>query len=505
MSLARYRGKRDFSVTPEPPPVKRSSGKTLSYFIQRHHARTLHYDFRLEVDGVLKSWAVPKGPSLDPRDKRLAIQVEDHPYDYGSFEGTIPAHQYGAGEVVLWDRGEWLPLGDPAAGLEKGRLEFELRGAKLSGRWVLVRMSKGDSAKENWLLIKENDDAARTGKQAMITELRPESVAPTAGKASAPKGNGAGSAPEPSAQDRTETVEGIRLTHPDKMLFADVDLTKLDLAKYYVAVADWILPHIQQRPMTMVRCPDGRDGKCFFQRHLGRGAPAAVKKIVVPEGEGSADYMMVNDIAGLVATVQMDVLELHTWGSKEGKLLQPDRAVFDLDPGPDVPWNKVIDGVRLLHSLLAEIGLVSFLKTSGGKGLHVVLPIVPEHDWDTVRDWSRSVAEHMARVQPDYFIAKMAKSARRGKIFIDYLRNAPGATTVAAYSPRARPGAPVSAPLSWTELRPEIRADSFTVSNVLQRLGSLQRDPWQDYANTNANQRLDKEILALFSSEREAP
>ncbi|WP_083830803.1 DNA polymerase ligase N-terminal domain-containing protein, partial [Herbaspirillum lusitanum] len=207
------RAKRDFKITPEPPPepVARRSGKTLSYFIQRHHARALHYDFRLEVNGVLKSWAVPKGPSLDPHDKRLAVHVEDHPYDYGSFEGRIPAHQYGAGEVVLWDRGEWLPIGDPVAGLKKGHLEFELRGAKLSGRWNLVRMGKpadkdkdkDDKTKENWLLIKEKDDAAREGKQADITALRPESVAGTATKKT-------GIAPGNAAEKPVETTSKKR-------------------------------------------------------------------------------------------------------------------------------------------------------------------------------------------------------------------------------------------------------------------------------------------------------
>jgi len=857
MSLARYRARRDFKITPEPPPtpVVRRSGKTLSYFIQRHHARALHYDFRLEVGGVLKSWAVPKGPSLDPHDKRLAVHVEDHPYDYGSFEGSIPAHQYGAGEVVLWDRGEWLPLGDPVVGLKKGHLEFELRGAKLNGRWNLVRMGKpadkNGKAKENWLLIKEKDDAAREGKQADITGLRPESVAdaPAVGKTGkttakpsekrkstrrshaampeqvdaqlatlaehAPEGDEwlsemkfdgyrglcrieggkariftrehldwskrwpqltqalaalavddawidgevvallsdgsisfealqdqtgfdgvtlalyvfdllwldgrdlrdipllerkrllrevvpgaddsglirfsehivgdaaevyrhaclhgmegtvvkrvdavyagrrdrswlklkcamrqefviagytdpAGSrigfgallvgvhdaatgdlhyagrvgtgfddrklaqllkrfktlerdqpafvdpprgrlahgvhwlapklvaevkfaqwtksgilrhgafvalredkkaeeivrekAPGTSKSDTTadenespkttsnsrttkkpaagsavDTVEGMRLTHPDKLLFTNPDLTKRDLAQYYVTVADWLLPHVQRRPMTMVRCPDGSVGKCFFQRHIGQGAPAAVEKIAVPEGEGSADYMMVNDVAGLVATVQMGVLELHTWGSREGKLTRPDRVTFDLDPAPDVPWSKVVDGARLVRGLLEEIGLRSFVKTSGGKGLHVVVPIVPEHEWDVVKEWSRSVAEHMAQVLPEYFTAKMAKAARSGKIFIDYLRNAAGATTVAAYSPRARPGAPVSVPLTWDELGSKSQADSFTVATVPKRLASLKRDPWQDYAGTK--QRLTKKILSLFQHEKES-
>ncbi|WP_343725013.1 DNA ligase D [Herbaspirillum huttiense] len=848
-ALDRYHAKRDFSVTPEPSghaqavrrQGKQASPEGLQFFIQRHHARRLHYDFRLELDGVLKSWAVPKGPSLDPHDKRLAVRVEDHPFDYGTFEGDIPAHQYGAGHVVLWDRGQWQPHGDPQAGLRKGHLSFLLTGEKLQGRWALVRMGKpAEDGKQNWLLIKEEDDAARTGAAAAITDLRPESVkdqgdTPSAGKAiapspeqsmsdmpermeaqlatladSAPQGeewlselkfdgyrglcriengqaaihtregldwshrwpilvealaklpvdqawidgevvaldadgrvsfealqnlvrgdrqqangirlalyafdllylnghdvrqlplhqrkellrevipggdeqglllysehiaghadevfrhacqhgmegivvkradapysgrrdrnwikvkcehrqefviagytepagqrSGFGAilvgvhdeqgqlqyagrvgtgfderllgsmlkqfrqreqdqpafvnpptgqqrrgvhwlkpelvaevkfaqwtksgilrhgsfvalredkAPEEivretpgiasdevhpenaeakpkapvrrSAQDlsRPVMVEGVKLTHPGKILFPDTGLTKLELARYYQSVAPWILPELKQRPLSLVRCPDGHAGKCFFQKHTGQGMPDAIETIEVPEGEGTARYMMVNDVAGLVATVQMGVLELHAWGATGRALDKPDRVVFDLDPAPDVPWDTVVEGAQLVRGLLEELGLSCFLKTSGGKGLHVMVPIRPEHDWDVIKDWAHRLAAHLARLLPDRFIARMSKAARTGKIFIDYLRNAPGATTVVAYSVRARDGAPVSVPITWEELEQGVQADHFRVSTMQKRLESLSHsDPWADF--NKPPQRLTRAMLDAF-------
>lgn len=853
-TLQRYHAKRDFSITPEPSGHTEDRGQqgaqtqsaALQFFIQRHHARRLHYDFRLELDGVLKSWAVPKGPSLDRHDKRLAVRVEDHPVDYGTFEGDIPAHQYGAGHVVLWDRGQWQPHGDARAGLRKGHLSFTLVGEKLQGRWALVRMSKpAEQGKENWLLIKEDDDAARTGKAAAITELRPESVKDTGDAASATQPprhalrdqerNGAGndmpdtvevqlatlvdSAPQgeewlselkfdgyrglcrikngrasihtregldwshrwpvlvkalgrlpvehawidgevvaldgegrisfealqnlvrgdrqqangmrlalyafdllylnghdvrqlplhqrkellrdvipgsdeeglllysehiaghadevfrhacqhgmegivvkradapytgrrdrnwlklkcehrqefviggytepagqrsgfgailvgvhdqqgglqyagrvgagfdeqllssmlqqfrrleqeepafvnpPTGQQRRGvhwlkpvlvaevkfaqwtqagilrhasfvalredkeparivretprrgsgenspdtaqvpatrrrkqsvqglskpvTVAGVRLTHPGKILFPDTGLTKLELARYYQSIAPWILPELKQRPLSLVRCPDGHAGKCFFQKHTGQGMPEAIDTIEVPEGDGTAQYMMVNDVAGLVATVQMGVLELHAWGATGRALDTPDRVVFDLDPAPDVPWATVVEGAQLLRGLLQEIGLTCFLKTSGGKGLHVMVPIRPKYGWDVVKDWAHRLAAHLARLLPDRFIARMSKAARAGKIFIDYLRNAPGATTVVAYSLRARDGAPVSVPITWEELEKGLRADHFRVSTMPHRLESLSRsDPWSDF--DKAPQRLTRAMLEAF-------
>lgn len=882
--LEHYRAKRNFDITPEPPPAssarkakspKREHAQLLHFFIQRHHARRLHYDFRLELDGVLKSWAVPKGPSLDPHDKRLAVRVEDHPLAYGTFEGDIPEHQYGAGHVVLWDRGDWAPHGDPEAGLKKGHLSFELHGEKLAGRWALVRMGKaaqdGHGEKENWLLIKESDDAAREGREADITTQRPESVAglkaSTTTTARAEEKGAARTQPKPKSRSRqsvtranvndlgnsrmpsrvpaqlatlsemapegdewlsemkfdgyrglcrikdgkaaiftregldwsarwpvlvraleklpvddawidgevvvlddegqisfealqnyadgarqqadgmrlalyafdllylnghdtrelpllqrkellrelipgadpsgallysehivgqakdvfahacqhgmegivakradapysgrrdrnwlkikcqqrqefviggytdpagqrsgfgailvgvygddgqlhyagrvgtgfdqktlasllktfktleqddtafvdmpggqarrgvhwiapklvaevqfaqwtssgivrhgafialredkkpkdivreqappitservkpagasrpshrrkpeqaeaistsgsqsagnaTIIIEGVRLTHPAKVLYPDIGLTKLDLVHYYQQAADWVLPELRQRPLSLVRCPQGHEGKCFFQKHAGQGAPDALEQVTVPEGDGTAQYMMVNDLAGLIATVQMGVLELHAWGATTRALDKPDRIVFDLDPSPEVAWKQVVEAAHLLRGFLQELGLESFLKTSGGKGVHLVVPVKPQHTWDVVKDWAHRVAAHLARHLPDRFVAGMSKRSRTGKIFIDYLRNGQGATTVVAYSVRARAGAPVSVPITWEELDAGVEPDSFTVANMPQRIASLGRkghDPWKDIGKMK--QRLTAQML----------
>jgi bifunctional non-homologous end joining protein LigD len=484
-ALERYHHKRDFARTPEPRGriSRAKAGHSLGFFIQRHRARALHYDFRLELDGVLKSWAVPKGPSLDPADKRLAVRVEDHPLDYGSFEGTIPSGQYGAGEVVLWDRGTWIPEGNARDGLRKGQVKFTLKGKKLGGRWALVRMAKPDSKKENWLLIKERDDQAREGKAARITELEPNSVAKSPRSSSGGKKTQRG---KPDGNTHVK-VAGITLSHASRVLFPHTAITKIDLAHYYEAVAERMLPYLRDRPLAIVRCPQGGGEKCFFQKHAGQGMGGDIGHVEVAESHGKATYMTVDGVSALVGMVQMDVLELHTWGSRRGRLAQPDRIIFDLDPAPDVEWEHLATAARLVRGLLQEIGLTSFAKTTGGKGLHVVAPIRPRHEWSAIKAFTRAIAEHLEQTLPDHFISRATKSARDGRIFVDYLRNAEGATAIAEYSTRARPNAPVAIPIGWDELTPELRSDSYTVSNLPQRLEKLRSDPWADYFDTRQN------------------
>jgi bifunctional non-homologous end joining protein LigD len=849
VGLQKYRDKRDFSQTPEPRGKAAPARERLGFVVQKHAASHLHYDFRLELDGVLKSWAVPKGPSLDPSVKRLAIEVEDHPLEYGGFEGTIPPRQYGAGTVLLWDRGTWTPVGDPHEGYRKGRLKFSLAGEKLRGQWTLARIggrgakSGTPGAKNQWLLIKSRDEYARSGEDAEITALRGESVLsgrtieeigkpakpreaakpdpariPGARKAPLPsmiepqlatlverapeddarwlfeakydgfrmlarvkdgkarfftrnakewtaklapqaeavaglpvaqawfdgevvvfdergvssfqalqnafgtpggarkivyclfdlvyldgcdlrgsplverkallerllrgapaavlrysehiEGRGAefhrqacsrglegiigklrdapylgtrsaawikvkcrreqefviggytdpegsreafgalligvweGSAlkyagrvgtgfndkllrdlharleklqqdkppfanpprganargvhwvkPELVAQVKfaewtgdgmvrqaafqglredkaakdvvreeevaapgagaakasvkparaaalnaagakssvskyaasrssAPSVAGVTLTHPERVLYPDQGVTKLELARYYEAVEEWILPHLEARPLTLVRCPAGHERTCFYQKHLKDAAPPGVDQVEIREGKGLALYPLVKDAAGLVALVQMGVLEFHTWQSRADQLERPDRMIFDLDPAPEVAWIRVVEAAQLVRGLLKELGLRSFLKTTGGKGLHVVAPLLRRQGWDEVKGFSEAVAQHLARELPDRFTAKLMKRERTDRIFIDYLRNGRGATAIAAFSTRARPGATVSAPISWDELSVELRSDQFNVRSMVQRLAKLREDPWKDYAST---------------------
>jgi len=784
--LERYREMRDFSITPEPQGRKpRRRKEALHYYIQRHDATRLHYDFRLELDGVLKSWAVPKGPSFNPKDKRLAVQTEDHPLDYGEFEGTIPPHQYGAGDVLLWDRGEWVCEDpDPRAALRKGTLHFRLEGEKLRGSWVLTRLRD----RKNWLLIKRKDGNASADVD--IVEDRPESVkrAPKksrrAAKADLPafvtpqlatlvseppksgdwvyevkhdgyrmlarissrvglftrSGNdwtaklphlakaveklglentwldGEIVVPGPdgrasfqalqnafeagadsgivyyvfdapfldgkdmrqlplrerkaklkklltnaknirfsddltgSAQQVLEhacklklegligkqaesvyvagrskswiklkcrqeqdfvitgynaprgsrhgfgaillglyekprrlvyagkvgtgfddqrlstlsrkfaglktkesplenpprekgitwlkpklvaqvefaerTNEGlirqgsfmglredipakavgkevaqpppaaIRITHPERLIWPSLKISKADLAAYYDEVADWMLPHVASRPLTLVRCPDGAEAKCFYQRHLGMGAsPGELKTF------SNRKYLYLETKSGILSAVQNGAVEFHTWGATVPDVKHPDRITMDLDPGPGIEWQDLVKGTQLTRTLLEKLGLKCFLKTTGGKGLHVVAPLQPRLEWERVKEFTRLLAEFLVKAEPDLFVATMSKGKREGRIFVDYLRNSETASAVSAYSARARKDAGVSTPLDWDELGAKDVRDRFTVLTVPKRLAKLTLDPWAEY--TSARQSITAAMWRALGSKEQ--
>jgi bifunctional non-homologous end joining protein LigD len=852
---------RDFNVTAEPSGSARGkasqrSGPALPFVVQKHAATRLHYDFRLGWDGVLKSWAVTKGPSYFPGDKRLAVQVEDHPIEYGDFEGTIPKGQYGGGTVMVWDTGTWEPHGDFDRGLVDGHLKFELHGKKLKGSWALVRMHgrAGGSDKANWLLIKEKDEFARDSTETPITEEAPDSAAsgrtleqiasgngrvwnvsrdnerrpqksnakaraaptvatakPKRGYASprldlhsaprerfpgfiapqlaepvtaAPSGkdwvhelkldgyriqihveghsaklltrkgldwtarmpdianaaaqldvksaildgeavalddrgvsdfaalqaafhegrqryityfafdilhldghnlrnlslserreilagvlprksensplllsesldadgkevfkkacalgaegivsklstakysSGRGSAwlklkchqeqelviggftlpskgdvgigalllgyyedgklvyagrsgtgftqqthrmirarldkleqkaspfagvprevkrtahwvkPQlvaqisfstwtrdhlvrqaafkglredkaarevvreravtPKAAKRNDSIGrsssilrqgqskkdagmpiGLAITHPDKVLDPASGMTKQDLAEYYLAVSGHLLPHISNRPLSIVRCPDGSSKPCFFQKHVGMGIPAGVKTVSIrsPKSGRREDYLTVDSSDGLVGLAQMGALEIHAWGAQNNSLDRPDRVVFDLDPDVAIDWVTLEETASNLRNRLKKLSLESFLKSTGGKGLHVVVPIEPEHEWPVIKDFAHRMVLEMEREKPELYVTKMAKATRKNRIYLDYLRNDREATSVAPYSPRARSGTPVAVPLRWNELN-ATKAPAFHVSDFETWQGRLRRDPW---------------------------
>ncbi|WP_425106357.1 DNA ligase D [Ancylobacter sp.] len=822
MALEVYRRKRDFTRTQEPEGSE-SAIAGHAYLVQKHAARRLHYDLRLEMDGVLKSWAVTKGPSLVPGEKRLAVHVEDHPLDYGSFEGTIPKGEYGGGTVMLWDAGSWEPIGDPARGYKKGHLEFALHGEKLTGRWHLVRMGqrRGEKA-DNWLLIKAEDAAARPEGAPDILEERPESVktgrsldaiakgetvaaaapAPTKVRAArsrtppaktatsleplpafiepqlatlvakAPVGKswiheikfdgyrlqarldksakgkgrvklltrsgldwtprfgpalvaalealpaqdalidgelvvensagvsnfsllqkdlaegasdrfiyyafdllhldghdlsgeplrrrkemleqllaGAGDglrysehlaedgdamlrhacrlsleglvskradapyrpgrgkewvkskcafrqefviggftpstaqknaigslvlgvyeagkltsvgrvgtgfsrelardlharlakitrdrspfgqtltaeerrsvtfvAPElvaevefrgwtgdqhlrhaafrglredkPAREIVRETpVEGeamaaksdaprsrVKLTHPDRIYWPTEGITKQGLADYYAEIWRFIAPFVVARPLALLRCPDGIEGQAFFQKHSWRGMNKAIKVTKDKDGE---ELLHIDDLDGLIALVQSGALEVHPWGAPLIDIERPDQLIFDLDPGEAVGWDGVVAGAREIRARLEAQGLPAFVKTSGGKGLHVVVPLEPKASWETAKPFAKALADSLASDNPDRYIAVATKARRKGRIFIDYLRNGRGATAVAAYCPRARPGAGVSMPVGWDELDTLTGGAHFTLTEAPARLANLDADPWADFS-----------------------
>ena len=320
--------------------------------------------------------------------------------------------------------------------------------------------------------LREDKPASRVTCEVAVTTPKSKTVrrAPTRRTTAEPK--------------ETPVFEtSVRLTSPERVVYPDVGLTKRDVFEFYAAVADWMLPHIANRPLSIVRCPEGSDKACFFQKHPMQGLSKAVRRVPIVEKDGPEDYMYVIDRDGLLTLVQFGVLEFHTWGAQVDKVDRPDRLVFDLDPDPGLGWPEVIRAAREVRGLLEDMGLQSFVKNSGGKGLHVVVPIDRRYDWKRAKAFTKRVADDLARDKPDRYVSNMSKAQRKGKIFVDYLRNDHGSTSIAAYSTRARAGAAVSVPLTWDELSPRIGPDHFTVQNLPQRLAKLKADPWEAMAN----------------------
>jgi bifunctional non-homologous end joining protein LigD len=539
--LAKYRSMRDFSKTAEPSGTRAPSTRGSIYVIQQHAARRLHYDFRLELDGVLLSWSVPKGPSLSPSERRLAVRTEDHPLDYADFEGIIPKGEYGGGTVCVWDQGHWVPEGDPHAAMKKGRLSFALEGTKLTGKWHLVR-TRPQGNQETWLLFKSRDEAANENRD--IVAERPESVitgrtldqiaadadrvwrsnrAPelspmekraqriaNAGKRAAnddkadhPRKTLYRNAALANAANKQARAEGestvgerssnaarvaalvkqlplgFELTNLDKVLYPEQGITKAELIAYLAVVADWMLPQLADRPLTLVRCPEGRHRPCFFQKKIFPGSPPSIQTVKLREDDGTmVDYMRVKDMPGLVGLAQLGTLEIHTWGCHADKVERPDLMVFDLDPDAGMTWEHIALAAFDVRRRLDELGFTSFVKTTGGKGLHVCAPIKRNIDWDSFKAFTKAFADKMAEDEPKKYTANISKPARKGRIFVDYLRNGRNATFITPYSPRARTNAPVAVPITWEELAHGVEPAAFTTKTVPQRLAGLKQDPW---------------------------
>ncbi len=505
--LEAYEKKRDFARTPEPSGGEvEPSPDAPRFLVQKHDASHLHFDFRLELDGVLLSWAVPKGPSHVPSVRRLAMRTEDHPLAYADFEGVIPKGEYGGGTVMLWDRGTWQPEGDPQAMLKKGHLTFLLQGVRMRGRWHLVKSGKEEKA---WLLFKGRDKEARDEEEnvaaaddtsvlsgrrmatiakqrdAVWRSNRADTTAKTTRRRTTEPAHLAAedALPMPDVSELVRKIPTkVSFTNLDKVLYADQGLTKAALIAYVGVVADSLLFHLKGRPLTLVRCPNGSDAHCFFQKHAKEGVPAAIRRLKIEDGSGDReDYMAIDDRDGLFAAVQLGALELHVWGSREPHIEKPDRVVLDLDPDPTVPWERVAEAAHAMRLFLEELGLDSFPMTTGGKGLHVVIPVAPRLGWDEVKTFTQQIADHFAAVSPERFTSNMSKAQRKGRIFIDYLRNGRGATAIAPFSMRARANATVATPVGWDELARGVDPAAFTVRTIPGRLDALKADPWAGY------------------------
>lgn len=283
----------------------------------------------------------------------------------------------------------------------------------------------------------------------------------------------------------------MKLTNPNKILFPEDKITKLQLANYYEEVQDWILPFLVNRPLTLVRCPEIYT-ECFYQKHINKNVPEGLFQVPIKGKEGTEDYVFLKNNTGLLALIQLGVLEIHPWGSKVNKIEFPDYITFDLDPSPEIPWKTVVKTALLMRDHLKDFKLTSFVKTTGGKGLHVVVPIKPQYSWEKVKLFSEVFVKFMISEYPNQYINEASKAKRKGKIFIDYLRNVRGATAVAAYSTRARIHAPISTPLHWDELSNDIKENTFTIFTILPRLNQLKKDPWEDFFKIKQSLRLDK-------------
>jgi len=460
-NLTRYNKKRNFNKTKEPKGKKEISKKKLRFVVQHHLARKDHFDLRLEWNGVLKSWAIPKGPSYNTKDKRLAILVEDHPLSYRNFEGTIPKGEYGGGTVMLFDEGYFLPINDFKKGFNGGMIKFELKGKRLKGMWTLVHFKE-----DNWLLVKDEDEYLEyTDINNIKTSIRTGRTMAEIEKGIKKKRND------------EDTIEGVDISNSDKLIYKKPNISKMEVIKYYRAVCKKMLPYLKNRIISVVRCPDGIEGTTFFKKHLENETEGITKIEILNKNTEKEDYYYITNSTGLIHEAQKNSIEFHVWGSRIQALKEPDTLVFDLDPDEKLSLKRLRDGVKDLKSILDDLNLKSYLKTSGGKGYHILVPI-KNVDWNEFRAIAKNIAELMESKWPDKYTSNIRKEKRKNKIFIDWVRNTKGATSIAPYSLRARPNAPVSFPISWNELD-KIKPNGITIKEALKRI--KQKDPWVNF------------------------
>ena len=495
-SLQKYVAKRDFSRTSEPSgeePVGPERGG-LRFVVQKHRARRLHYDFRLELDGVLVSWAVPKGPTLDPKARRMAVHVEDHPLAYADFEGVIPEGEYGGGDVIVWDRGTWEPADDdPQAALRKGDLHFDLHGERLRGRFVLVRRDKParGSDKEDWLLIHKADDHAAPGWDA---EDHPTSVksgrtndevaaAPAATWVSDREWAG-------PTQDELRALEDLgkqgewafgehtlRLTNLDKVLFpaggGHRKLTKRDLVRHYACVAPAILPYLVGRPINLHRYPDGIAKTGFWHKEAPGHAPDWIPRWRNPDADPgeTQQYLVLDTPAAVAWAANFGAIELHPWTSTTEHRQEPTWAMIDIDPGSATSFDDVLVLARLYRTALDHLHVEAGPKVTGKRGVQVLVPVAPGYSFDDTRAWVERLSKAIGQIVPELVSWEWEKQKRRGLARLDYTQNAINKTLVAPFSARPAPGAPVSVPITWDELDdPDLTPDRWTVDTVGERL-----------------------------------
>ena len=530
--LATYQRKRDFDRTPEPAGQPADAGADTDagaqrrFVVQRHRARRLHYDLRFEIDGVLASWAVPKGPTLDPNVRRIAIHVEDHPIEYLNFEGVIPAGGYGGGDVIVWDRGTWEPheTDDPAGAVAAGEFHVDVTGEKLRGRFILIRTGPAEAAgKEQWLLLHKHDDDAVPGwnpedyprsvlsgrtndevkadpERMWRSDLPPSEASVVVGRGGSTAAARPRRAPKPKPSplelrpdryaDALSQLDALgnngaldvfgrrlKLTNLDKELFpgrpGEEPVTKRELIRYAIQVGPVILPYLAGRPLNMNRFPGGAGTRGFWHKQLPEHAPDWVGRWENPEAKRghTSTYLVVDEPAALVWAANFGALEWHAWTAPTDRPDEPSYALIDIDPGTETSWEDVLVLARLHRAGLEHLGVLARPKLTGRRGVQIWIPVAPGLSFEYTRTWVEQLSKSVASVVPDLVSWKWDVRDRAGRARLDYTQNASHKTLVAPYSPRAEAGAPISAPLEWDELdRPDLRPDSVTIRTAMDRL-----------------------------------
>jgi bifunctional non-homologous end joining protein LigD len=500
--LSKYRQKRDFDKTSEPAgdQTQLETSDRPRFVVQRHRARRRHFDFRLEIDGVLVSWAVPKGLTLDPKQRHLAVHVEDHPLDYFDFEGVIPEGEYGAGDVIVWDQGTWeLHRDEDAAeAVANGELHLELFGEKLRGRFVLIRTAKG--ADRDWLVLHKRDDHAVDGwdpedhPTSVLTGRTNDEVKADPDRLWTRTGETVLRTPPPTFQAPTvEELEELdalgkkgtwtlqerelALTNLDKVLFpgrdGDAPVTKRDLIRYYACIAPVMLPYLLDRPLNLHRYPDGVEKKGFWQKQAPAYAPEWIprwKNHDADPGE-SEEYLVADSPAALAWLANHAAVELHAWTSRLPDIRKPTYALIDIDPGDETSRDELLTLARLHRTALEHLSIRGYPKTSGRRGIQIWVPIAPGPSFEDTRAWVEQLSRAIGKVVPDLVSWTWEKKARGGLARLDFTQNAINKTLVAPYSVRAAAGATVSVPLTWDELDdPEFASGRWTVRTVMARV-----------------------------------
>ena len=440
--LTKYNSKRNFNKTKEPIGKLSKKSKKLTFCVQHHLARKDHYDLRLEHNKTMPSWAIPKGPSYNPNDKRLAIKVEDHPLSYKTFEGTIPKGEYGGGTVMLFDIGTYEIIK-----YEKYLIKVIFHGQRIKGMWTLTHFKDN-----NWLLIKDKDYFKnyidiKKYKRSIKTNRTMKEIA------------------------NNEKKKTITITNPSKKIIGNI--TKQQIYSYYEKIAPRMMPYLENRLISTIRAPYGTTKEIFYKKHL-ENSHGFLEKL--------GNYYYILDTIALLSEVQMNSYEFHIWGSNASKNNYPNMMVFDFDPDEKLSLETLRLGVKYLKEILDNLNLKAFLKTSGGKGYHVVIPFRTKITWKKFYKISEDIANILVNTYPDIFTTNIRKNNRHKKIFIDYLRNQKSATSVAPYSIRLKKNAPISMPISWQELD-KIKPNEITINNVFKRL--KKKDPWEDFFTSN--------------------